>query len=162
MHKLLLLSSFLLVFGSCSTYQGPGQIKAPVYKTERAQLPEPRFRWPVQKARMTRGFDPEGRNHYGIDLANRTGTPIYAAHSGHVIYANNGFRGYGRLIIVEHPSGWASLYAHLSRYNVKEGDWIEKGSLIGKMGATGRVTGPHLHFELRQDKRAVDPLNYLP
>jgi hypothetical protein len=129
--------------------------------------PNSLFDWPVNEARMTRGFflkpqKKRGRPHLGIDLAAPKGTSIYSAHEGLVIYVGREFRGYGRMVMVEGKDGFASLYAHLSKALVKAGSRVEKGQLIGEMGRTGRATGVHLHFEIRMKDGPVDPLNYLP
>jgi murein DD-endopeptidase MepM/ murein hydrolase activator NlpD len=125
---------------------------------------DPSLDWPVDRARLTRGFLPNARPrpHLGLDLASNKGTPIYAALDGTVIYAGSGFRGYGRFIIVENELGWATFYGHLDKMLVKNGEHVEKGQKIGKMGRTGRATGTHLHFEVRKDKKAIDPLAFLP
>ncbi|MBX3019370.1 MAG: M23 family metallopeptidase [Bdellovibrionaceae bacterium] len=125
------------------------------------------FDWPVDEARMTRGFflkpkKKRGRPHLGIDLAAPKGTPIYAAHEGLVIYVGREFRGYGRMVMVEGKDGFATLYAHLSKSSIKAGTTVAKGDLIGEMGRTGRATGVHLHFEIRMKDGPVDPLNFLP
>ena len=122
------------------------------------------FDWPVDRARLTRGFLPNARPrpHFGLDLAAPRGTPIFAALAGHVIYAGSGFRGYGRFIIVEHNNDWATFYGHLDKILIKQGEMIKQGQLIGQMGRTGRATGTHLHFELRRDKKAIDPIAFLP
>lgn len=124
------------------------------------------FDWPVDEARLTRGFIPERRKrkrpHLGIDLAGPRGTPIFSAQAGTVIYAGKAFRGYGKMILVENRNGWASLYAHLNKINIREGDAVTKGQKIAEMGNTGRSTGNHLHFEIRRDRRPVDPMAYLP
>jgi hypothetical protein len=125
---------------------------------------DPSLDWPVDKARLTRGFLPDARPrpHLGLDLASNKGTPIYASLGGIVIYAGSGFRGYGRFIIVENELGWATFYGHLDKMLVKNGEHVEKGQKIGKMGRTGRATGTHLHFEVRKDRKAIDPLAFLP
>lgn len=125
------------------------------------------FDWPVNEARMTRGFFTKpkkrrGRPHLGIDLASPKGTPIYAAHSGLIIYVGKQFSGYGRMVMIEGKDGFASLYAHLSKTLVRAGTQVVKGELIGQMGRTGRATGVHLHFEIRKKDGPVDPLMYLP
>lgn len=121
------------------------------------------FDWPVDLARLTRGFNiKKKRPHLGIDLAASPGTNIYASHEGIVIYTGREFRGFGKLIIIESRSEWSSLYAHLNKILVKEGQKVRQGQLIGKMGRTGRATGVHLHFEIRKNKAAVDPLPFLP
>jgi murein DD-endopeptidase MepM/ murein hydrolase activator NlpD len=124
------------------------------------------FEWPVDRARLTRGFLPKTRTrhraHYGIDLAAPKGTPIYAAQDGVVIYVGTGFTGYGRMIMIEGKEGFATLYAHLSKFGTHEGARVVKGQAIGAMGRTGRASGNHLHFEIRKDKGPIDPLIYLP
>lgn len=121
------------------------------------------FDWPVDEARMTRGYLPNRKKpHLGLDLAARKGSAIYASHDGTVIYTGREFHGYGRLIMIEGQQGWASLYAHLSKINIKQGDRVKKGDLIGLMGSTGHSTGVHLHFEIRTSAGPVDPLMYLP
>ena len=125
------------------------------------------FDWPVDEARLTRGFLSKAkgfqkRPHLGLDLAASRGTSIYAAHDGVVIYVGQEFNGYGRIIMIEGPGGWASFYAHLSAAKIKEGDRVQKGKIIGLMGRTGRATGTHLHFELRKNRHPVNPMLYLP
>jgi murein DD-endopeptidase MepM/ murein hydrolase activator NlpD len=122
------------------------------------------FDWPVDSARLTRGFLPNKRKrpHLGIDLAAPRGTPILAAHDGVVIYAGRDFRGFGNMVLIEGSKGWASLYAHFHKIDVREGQRVKQGQRIGSMGATGRATGVHLHFEIRKARGPVDPLLYLP
>ncbi len=104
--------------------------------------------------------------HEGIDIVARKGTPIKAARAGHVIYASNQISGYGNLVIVRHTGTDATVYAHLSSFSVKRGQFVSKGALLGRVGMTGHATSPHLHFEIRtRDRRgkavAVDPLPLL-
>lgn len=130
------------------------------------------FDWPIDEARLTRGYsaDPiphpkkrrKKRPHWGIDLAAHKGTPIYASHHGTIIYAGKDFKGYGKMVLIEGENGWASIYAHFDKITVKEGQKVRQGDLVGLMGKTGRVTGVHLHFEIRQHKEAYDPLMFLP
>jgi murein DD-endopeptidase MepM/ murein hydrolase activator NlpD len=96
-----------------------------------------------------------------VDLGGTKNSPVYAAHDGKVIYTGHGFHGYGKLIIIENPYGYATFYAHLNTINTKEGKYVTAGEKIGGMGRTGRATGVHLHFELRIAEIAVDPLAYL-
>lgn len=118
--------------------------------------------WPVTNVKLTQKFHPPTNpSHQGIDLGGKLNTPILAAHSGIVIYAGTGFRGYGKMMIIEHSEQWATLYAHLNRFKVKTGEWVAKGQLVGKMGRTGRASGVHLHFELIRDKIPIDPLSIL-
>jgi murein DD-endopeptidase MepM/ murein hydrolase activator NlpD len=96
----------------------------------------------------------------GIDVAAPTGRPITAAKSGTVILAGwSG--GYGNMVVIDHGGGLSTAYAHQSRIAVKVGDPVTQGALIGFIGSTGHSTGPHLHFEVRVNGAARDPLPYL-
>lgn len=121
---------------------------------------------PIKEPRLTQGFrahSKKKKRHWGLDFGGPLNTPIFAAHSGRVLYRGQGFRGYGNLIIIEtEDKNWASFYAHLNRFKVKEGQHVNKGQLIGTMGRTGRATGVHLHFELRYQTRPLDPQQVLP
>ena len=117
------------------------------------------FVWP-SKLHSLSGyhFDPS-INHYGIDEAGALGYPIYATDGGVVVYAGWSEVGYGNMIIIDHGTGWQSLYAHLSEIDVGCGQSVSQGDTIGLMGSTGHSTGPHLHFELRSATYGrVDPL----
>lgn len=121
------------------------------------------FDWPVDSARMTRGFLPNKRRpHLGIDLAAPRGTPILAAQAGTVIYTGREFKGYGKMVLIESGNGWATLYAHFDKILVSEGQTVRRGEIVGAMGRTGRATGVHLHFEIRKDRGPIDPLPLLP
>jgi murein DD-endopeptidase MepM/ murein hydrolase activator NlpD len=122
---------------------------------------------PVQGARWTSGFgtrsDPfRGRAamHAGIDLAGPIGTPIYATADG-VVGRSEWSGGYGNLVELQHGSGIATRYGHLSSRVVQAGERVRRGQLIGLMGSTGRSTGSHLHYEVRLDGRAINPLPFL-
>jgi murein DD-endopeptidase MepM/ murein hydrolase activator NlpD len=120
------------------------------------------FAWPTTE-RFLSGFDysPE-TNHFGIDIAGQTGNPIYAADHGVVVYAGWNDYGYGNMIVIDHGSGWQTLYAHLDSVNVSCGEEVIQGETIGTMGSTGKSTGPHLHFEMRSDEYGrVNPWNFL-
>ncbi len=120
------------------------------------------FVWPV-KGPVTSWFGVRhGRRHDGIDIAAPKGTPIRAAEKGKVIYSDNKISGYGNLIIIEHAGGFHTVYAHNARNRVEVDEKVNKWQVIGEVGATGRATGPHLHFEIRKGRRAVDPMKYLP
>ncbi len=94
--------------------------------------------------------------HNGIDISAPIGTPVKSFESGKVLFA--GEKGnFGNLIIIQHPNGLKTYYAHLNKILVKKGQLVKKGELIGKVGATGRATGPHLHFEIRFKDKAIDP-----
>ena len=119
------------------------------------------FIWPVQ-GRLSNLFEgAEEKRHQGVDIPSPLGTPIKAASSGKVIYSGNTIRGYGNLIILRHPEDYVTVYAHNQANLVEEGVWVERGQVIGKVGNTGRATGAHLHFEIRKNNRAVDPLPHL-
>ncbi|MDY3118264.1 MAG: peptidoglycan DD-metalloendopeptidase family protein [Peptoniphilus sp.] len=115
---------------------------------------------PVE-GRLSSPFGPRwGRFHYGIDLANCIGTDIKASDGGVVTRA--GMAGsYGNLIIIDHQNGTSTRYAHLSVIGVKVGDVVAQGQSIGKLGSTGRSTGPHLHFEVRVGDTARNPLEFI-
>ncbi|HPM04843.1 MAG TPA: M23 family metallopeptidase [Candidatus Cloacimonas sp.] len=98
--------------------------------------------------------------HYGIDIANQPGTAIYATASGTVITTDYD-TGYGKRIIIEHGSGYQTLYAHLYSYQVRVGDNVAKGQIIGLMGNSGISTGPHLHYEVRNASGKINPTAYL-
>jgi murein DD-endopeptidase MepM/ murein hydrolase activator NlpD len=100
------------------------------------------------------------QRHDGIDIAAAKGTEVFALQEGRVFYS--GWRGdYGRLVIVHHEDGTETRYGHLSDRLVKQGDTVKAGAVIGKVGSSGRSTGPHLHFEVRQNARPINPLPYL-
>jgi murein DD-endopeptidase MepM/ murein hydrolase activator NlpD len=100
------------------------------------------------------------RFHAGLDLAPGFGSRVVAAQDGKVVWAKDR-SGYGRLIILDHGEELTTWYGHLDRILVKAGQIVKKGDLIGKVGATGRVTGPHLHFEVRLHNQPQNPLLYL-
>lgn len=100
-------------------------------------------------------------NHPGFDLAATTGTPVAAAAGGTVVHAGPAGT-YGNLVTLRHDNGFETRYAHLSSIDVKVGDRVEAGSGLGKVGSTGYSTGPHLHFEVRHDGKAIDPAPLLP
>jgi len=98
--------------------------------------------------------------HNGIDISNKRGTPIYATAAG-VVEKSIYTRGYGRHIVLDHGNGYKTLYAHLQVQNVKKGDAVTKGQIIGEMGNTGLSTGPHLHYEVIYNSRKLNPANFL-
>ncbi len=99
--------------------------------------------------------------HSGIDVANDRGTPIHAPSDGQVVKAEYN-SGYGRMVEIDHGFGIHTIYAHCQALRVREGDYVERGDLLGTVGTTGQSTGPHLHFEVRLEGHAVDPMDYLP
>lgn len=105
-------------------------------------------------------FSGEGAIHTGVDIAASIGTPVRAAADGIVYYAESE-GGYGKLVVIDHGNGMRTWYAHLSRFNVVPGQEIRRGETLGFSGATGRVTAPHLHFEVRLGGTPVNPHPYL-
>ena len=130
---------------------------------DRAALIGTIFTAPV-KGRITSrmGFRPDPFTglmayHAGVDIANSVGTPVRAAQYGRITYA--GYRGhYGRTVIIVHPQGYKTVYAHLHKIYVRKGQAVQQGEKIGLLGNTGRSTGPHLHFEVHQKGKLLDPL----
>jgi murein DD-endopeptidase MepM/ murein hydrolase activator NlpD len=119
------------------------------------------FIWPVE-GKISDVFEgAESKRHQGIDISSPLGMPIKASNAGTVIYSNNTIKGYGNLIIVRHSEEFVTIYAHNQVNLIEEGMWVEKGQIIGKVGQTGRATGPHLHFEIRRNNKALDPLFFL-
>lgn len=119
-----------------------------------------RWQWP-SKGRLIQSFKTKGQVNKGLNLAGRTGDPVFAAATGSVVYAGNGLLGYGNLIIIDHNQKFLSAYAHNSRVLVRESDKVKAGEKIAEMGRSGaeRVM---LHFEIRRDGVPVNPLKYLP
>ncbi|MGZ9099551.1 MAG: M23 family metallopeptidase [Brevundimonas sp.] len=101
------------------------------------------------------------RQHEGVDIAAPRGTGVYVAAEGAVIRTGYDAAGYGRFVEIRHPNGMTTLYAHLSRLDVRSGDRLGAGERIGLVGSTGRSTGPHLHFEVRRGDRQVNPVNVM-
>jgi len=122
--------------------------------------------WPVDGVLMssygerTDPFSGEGAYHTGVDISAPVGTPAHVAADGVVVFADRS-GGYGRLVIVDHGNGFETYYAHLSRFDVVPGQEIRQGELVGAVGASGRVTAPHLHYEVRIRKAPVNPYRYL-
>jgi murein DD-endopeptidase MepM/ murein hydrolase activator NlpD len=90
------------------------------------------------------------------------GTPVFAAAPGKVVYAGDQVRGYGNMVVLGHPAGLVTVYAHNSVLMVRTGDRVSLGQEIARVGDTGRSTGPHLHFEVRRGDHAQDPMQFLP
>lgn len=121
------------------------------------------LRWPVTGGVLTSAFGRRGKRvHEGIDIGAREGTPVLAAAAGKVIYAGSGLKGYGHMVILQHnKGGLVSVYAHNKRNLVREGQELRAGEVLAEVGNTGRSTGYHVHFEVRQGDKPVDPLRYL-
>ena len=134
---------------------GPATIAALRSPPPRSPL---RLAWPLQGP-VTDGFGPRGvRFHAGIDFPAPTGTPVAAAAAGRIVFANWHWGGFGYMVTIDHGSGVRTRYAHLSRIDVRLGARIATGTRVGLVGSSGYSTGPHLHFEVRLRRAAVDPL----
>lgn len=121
-----------------------------------------RFPWPVNGHVVEPyGVTAGGARNDGINIAAPLGTSVRAVDGGVVAYAGNELRGYGNLVLIKHPDGWISAYAHCENLLVKRGDRVDRGQVIAKVGETGGVSQPQLHFELRRGKQAVDPRDFL-
>ena len=119
---------------------------------------KPEFRWPA-RGRIIQGFR-SGAND-GINIALPEGTSVKAAESGVVAYAGSELKGYGNLVLIRHPNGYVSAYAHNGAVAVKRGETVKRGQTIAKSGQSGNVASPQLHFELRKGSTPVDPTGYL-
>ena len=123
------------------------------------------LRWPLATPRIVVGSPfgtREGRPHEGIDLPAPVGTPVFAAGEGRVVYAGNGIRGYGNLIVVRHGGDLMTVYAHNSVLLVAQGQSVRAGDRIALVGQSGHATGPHLHFEVRAGQVPRNPMGFLP
>lgn len=145
------------------------QVVTPEAREAEAVVPTPSsgtpsFGWPA-RGRVIAGFGeklPSGQLNDGINLAVPEGTAVRAAEDGVVAYAGSELRGYGNLILVRHPNGFVTAYAHTSEILVKRNDPVKRGQVIARSGATGAVTTPQLHFETRKGSAPVNPMQYLP
>ncbi|BCB19564.1 LysM peptidoglycan-binding domain-containing M23 family metallopeptidase [Bosea sp. ANAM02] len=117
------------------------------------------FRWPA-RGRVISGYSGKGGNE-GINIAVPEGTPVKAAEGGTVAYAGSELKGYGNLVLIRHPNGYVSAYAHNGELKVKRGDTVKRGQVVASSGQTGNVSSPQLHFELRKGSAPVDPTPYL-
>ncbi|MCM4159553.1 M23 family metallopeptidase [Antarcticibacterium flavum] len=98
--------------------------------------------------------------HYGMDFSAPRGTPVYATGDGRIERADNRSTGYGNHIRIDHGYGYVSLYAHLYKYNVRVGQRVKRGDVIGFVGSTGRSEAPHLHYEIYKDEERINPINF--
>lgn len=119
---------------------------------------EPTFGWPVRGTIIsTYGPKGKGRDNDGINIGAPKGSPVKASEAGTIVYAGNGMKGFGNLVLIKHSKGWVTAYAHMNRLTVKKNESVEKGAMIGNIGSTGGVSSPQLHFEARRDGIPVDP-----
>jgi murein DD-endopeptidase MepM/ murein hydrolase activator NlpD len=122
----------------------------------------PKFRWPAN-GRVIAGFgsSPNGQQNDGINIAVPENTPVKAAEDGVVAYAGSELKGYGNLVLVRHPNGYVTAYAHAAELMVKRGDQVKRGQVIARSGQTGNVNAPQLHFEIRKGALPLDPMKFL-
>jgi murein DD-endopeptidase MepM/ murein hydrolase activator NlpD len=121
-----------------------------------------RFAWPL-RGEIISDFGPQdgGLHNDGINIAARRGTPVSAAANGVVAYVGNELRGFGNLVLLKHTDGWITAYAHLDTILVQRGAQVRRGDRIGRVGSSGSVSRPQLHFETRRGSDAVNPRNVL-
>lgn len=133
---------------------GPGPNRPPP--------PPHSFSWPIAGGVLSSGFGVRhGVMHDGVDIAAPAGTLVHAADAGVVVYAGR-LRGYGNVVIIEHSDRFVTVYGHDAANLVQAGDRVACGQVIGAVGSSGRTTGPNLHFEVRHDNLAYNPLEFLP
>lgn len=136
------------ILGKTSLHSPPQRIK--------------KFAWPVKgKIISDFGVSNQGRHNDGINIASTKETFFKASENGVVAYAGNKLKGFGNLLLIKHTDGWVTAYAHADSLSVKRGDNVKKGQVIGKIGSTGNVKNPQLHFEIRQGTKALNPNDYL-
>ncbi|MFZ3072167.1 MAG: M23 family metallopeptidase [Thermodesulfobacteriota bacterium] len=152
----------LFIPGKRSLRKVDKSLPEPPPKNRKVVVEKGRFAWPV-KGVVT---SPYGmRNdvmHHGIDIAAPRNTPVRASESGEVVYANDGMRGYGNVVILKHDKDFYTVYAHNEKNLVKAGEKVKKGSAIALVGDTGNAEVYHVHFEVRQGKKTRNPLFFLP
>jgi murein DD-endopeptidase MepM/ murein hydrolase activator NlpD len=119
------------------------------------------FAWPISGPVISEYGMRRRTHHDGIDIKAPKGTIVRAAEAGRVIHADNSLAGYGNMVILKHAGRLSTVYAHNRKLLVRVGDFVEKGDAIAEVGQTGNATTPHLHFEIRADGAARDPLDYL-
>ena len=139
----------------------PNQAAAPPAATQPGRAPK--FDWPVRGQILARfGAKPGGVTNDGIDIAAPRGTPVKAAEAGAVVYAGDEVKGFGKLVLIAHADGYVTAYAYNDELLVTKGKQVAKGETIAKVGQSGGVAQPQLHFEIRQRNKAIDPAPLLP
>ncbi len=172
------VNTFLIVPGGQYQYHTPGQLPLGITRSNPASaqvagsgacppfnggaVGTGTFTYPTDRHYLS-GFDYSTKtNHLGIDLAANLGDNIYAADGGVVVYAGANSYGYGNMVMIDHGTGFQTLYAHLSAIFVQCGNNVTQGQVIGAAGATGHASGPHLHFEVRTASAVINPWDVLP
>jgi lipoprotein NlpD len=120
------------------------------------------FSWPVRGTLSSRFGMRSGKLHDGIDIRAPRGTSVRAAARGRVVYVSDDFRNYGRIVILKHAKNYYTVYAHNKKNLVRVGQTIPKGKKIAMVGRSGNATGNHLHFEIRNGRKVINPLFFLP
>jgi murein DD-endopeptidase MepM/ murein hydrolase activator NlpD len=154
-----------LITGSAPARDGPAPAQSAPRPTQpAAQAAVPQLGWPVDgRVILSRyGPKPGGRVNDGVNIKTTRGAAVRAAAGGEVIYVGDAITGFGLMMLVRHPGGTVTAYAHLEDALAERGDRVERGQPIARAGSSGNVTEPQLHFQLRQGRRTLDPLPYLP
>ncbi|HEY7365370.1 MAG TPA: M23 family metallopeptidase [Methylomirabilota bacterium] len=121
------------------------------------------YRWPLDAGLVTSEYGQRrGTPHQGMDIAAELRVPVYAVAEGEAIYVGDQLGGYGNVVILRHDQKTTTLYAHNSALKIKTGQKVKSDQVVALLGSTGRSTGPHLHFEMRENERPVNPRPYLP
>jgi len=139
-----------------------GKWKNKVKLNEDAKAVKGFFIWPVQGQLTSKFGNRNGRHHDGIDIGAKKGAPVVSAADGKVMFSGWGPTGYGLMVIIKHKNNLTTVYAHNSHIHVHKNQVVKQRQKIASVGSTGRSTGPHLHFEVRNDSHAYNPLKYLP
>lgn len=149
------LVAALLSAAGCATHK-------PLPYSYAVEKQRPMFQWPVGSGAISSPFGMRhGVMHEGIDIAAPVGTPVHAAGAGKVIYTGT-IHGYGRVVILQHADHYVTIYAHNFKDLVRDGETVRRGQVICEVGRTGHTTGANLHFEVRHNNIATNPLAYLP
>jgi murein DD-endopeptidase MepM/ murein hydrolase activator NlpD len=137
--------------------------KAQPVKLAAANNEKSAFIWPVNGSKILSGYGPKGggKANNGINIAAAEGEPVWAANDGEIVYVGNELQGYGNMVLIKHPGGKTTTYAHLSQTTVDKYDRVHQGDIIGYVGATGNVKKPQLHFAVRDGDNFVDPMKFV-
>ena len=158
-----LKTPYALRVGQTLKLPGRGQNNAPqVAIGPPPQISGKGFMWPVNGTVISNyGPKQAGYHNDGVNIRAPHGSSVYASESGVVVHASNKLKGYGNLILIKHQNGWVTAYAHNDELLVRKGQQVVRGQVVAKVGNTGRVNSPQLHFEMRKGSRAVNPTHYL-